>query len=470
MRFPFLLEADPWYHFRLAESIVETGSRPEWDYLSNAPEGSPANYPPLLHYSLAYCFLFLRNLGFVVSLIQVSQIFPAIVGTMAVLVLYFLSLELFNSKAIALVSSFFFGIMPAFITRSLAGFTRPENLAFLLILISILYFLKSYKARPVFYSIISGLFLGLSGLTWVGWMFGIILIALLFFLKFLIEHNLSLRNFITVILVSATVVGPWILWSIKIGTSIFAAFLNPFQQQSIHHTIVMELQHPTLEIYFKMYGFLLFIFPFGLWYMLRKRSTENVFIVAWLLIGLYLSWTGIRFMFIPVPAISLAIGIFIEKALAHKQKLWKVIAPFAIGLLVFISSYNAFSFSLSATPMVNDEYYKALIWLRDNTPKNSITLAPWDQGYIIQAIAKRRTVLDGGSQFKNRTKEALEFFAKTNNEKISDFIQGYSIDYILIDKRSTTLLPIFQTWKEKTKFKKVFENDYASIYSTSSAK
>jgi asparagine N-glycosylation enzyme membrane subunit Stt3 len=39
----------------------------------------------------------------------------------------------------------------------------------------------------------------------------------------------------------------------------------------------------------------------------------------------------------------------------------------------------------------------ATLWMKENTPQNSVIMFWWDYGYYFQAIAERRTVADGGA-------------------------------------------------------------------------
>ncbi len=51
-----LLRYDPYYHYRMAGTIVEEGHRPSWDYMASWPTGQPVEYAPMYHYFLAYTF------------------------------------------------------------------------------------------------------------------------------------------------------------------------------------------------------------------------------------------------------------------------------------------------------------------------------------------------------------------------------------------------------------------------------
>jgi hypothetical protein len=43
------------------------------------------------------------------------------------------------------------------------------------------------------------------------------------------------------------------------------------------------------------------------------------------------------------------------------------------------------------------DWYKAMYWIRDNTPKNAVFTHWWDYGYLVQAIGERTTTLDPGN-------------------------------------------------------------------------
>ena len=45
-----LLEADPWYHFKIASILLESGEYPMYEYYSRYPFGEPVFSPPGLYY------------------------------------------------------------------------------------------------------------------------------------------------------------------------------------------------------------------------------------------------------------------------------------------------------------------------------------------------------------------------------------------------------------------------------------
>jgi asparagine N-glycosylation enzyme membrane subunit Stt3 len=67
-------------------------------------------------------------------------------------------------------------------------------------------------------------------------------------------------------------------------------------------------------------------------------------------------------------------------------------------------------------------WYNAMIWLRDNTPPESVIVSWWDYGYWEEAIAKRRAIGDGGNAgplvYDTIHTEGLEYRGSTEHRDV----------------------------------------------------
>lgn len=170
-RYGELQALDPLYMFRISEYVLENDFRlPETDIMRAYPYGGHPFLadPPVPFYMPTVLYSILTMLGMNMIFFHFALITPAIFGALAVLAMFFLGKELFNNYKAGLFSAFFLATVPAFITRTSAGFYEKEPLAGFLLIFSIYFFVRAYKRNSILAGIISGISLALLGLTWGG--------------------------------------------------------------------------------------------------------------------------------------------------------------------------------------------------------------------------------------------------------------------------------------------------------------
>jgi dolichyl-diphosphooligosaccharide--protein glycosyltransferase len=92
---------------------------------------------------------------------------PVLLGVLSIIVIYFLAREIFNER-IALYSSLILAVLPAHAQISFLGFTDHHAAEVLLSALAYLFFIRALKNKTLFTAAISGIFIGLSFLTWTG--------------------------------------------------------------------------------------------------------------------------------------------------------------------------------------------------------------------------------------------------------------------------------------------------------------
>jgi len=86
------------------------------------------------------------------------------------------------------------------------------------------------------------------------------------------------------------------------------------------------------------------------------------------------------------------------------------------------------------------DQYKALKWLKENSPDDSVILAEWTHGPIINRIADRKTIASSKvypsetKMVSERYKDISTFFFSTNEKESLNIINKYNISYIFINK------------------------------------
>lgn len=202
-RFGELQALDPFYLYRASEYVLENN----WqlnphDVMRYYPTGVShweveflvPIYMPTMMYAM------LSALGMNMHYLHFAIIFPAILGALSVLVVFFLVREFFKDKKLGmyagLFSALFLATVPAFITRTSAGFFEKESLGLFFMLLSIYLFLKALRRGSWRYGILSGLALAVGSGSWGGLQFVYLLYSGFIVLLFAINIILALLDYL----------------------------------------------------------------------------------------------------------------------------------------------------------------------------------------------------------------------------------------------------------------------------------
>ncbi|MFC1904605.1 oligosaccharyl transferase, archaeosortase A system-associated [Chloroflexota bacterium] len=138
----------------------------------------------------------------------VGVYFPAVLAALTVIPVYFIGKELFSRWA-GVLSAGLIAVMPGeFLGRSILGFTDQHVAETLFTTVTILFLILAVKAarqreltfshlkhrdwatiaKPAFYSLLTGIFLGIYLFTWLGALLFVFVISLFFIIQFIIDH------------------------------------------------------------------------------------------------------------------------------------------------------------------------------------------------------------------------------------------------------------------------------------------
>jgi asparagine N-glycosylation enzyme membrane subunit Stt3 len=163
-RFNELQALDPFYLYRLGQYMVDHGYQlPEIDMFREHPFGSiPLQdeysvpiYLPVIMYAL---------LGNGMPFLQWAILYPAVMGALATIVMFFIGRELYDYKA-GLFAAFFLAVIPAFITRTSAGFFDKEPTFGFFMITAVYFFVAAYRRNSWKLGILAGLFLGIANIS-----------------------------------------------------------------------------------------------------------------------------------------------------------------------------------------------------------------------------------------------------------------------------------------------------------------
>jgi len=203
------------------------------------------------------------------------------------------------------------------------------------------------------------------------------------------------------------------------------------------------------------FNLLLFIAPLGLLLVLIRfkdnRDFASLFVLVLTVSGIFGMRSDIRLGFVLTPSLAMLAGyVFVYTgshiqgreegvlgvlASSKKQKArYKAeselsnlkLAKIALVVIIFgfIASPTVASFGMlnGRSVDVPQPWYEAMVWISENTPEDSVLVSWWDYGYWEQALAKRRTVVDGGNSgplvYDTKYTEGLEYRGSTEHRDV----------------------------------------------------
>ncbi|MEM2805462.1 MAG: STT3 domain-containing protein, partial [Candidatus Bathyarchaeia archaeon] len=173
-----LSEFDPYVQYRFTEYVVKNGflswawPNPWIDYQRWYPDGinmAEALFPGL-PLTAAFLYKIVSALGVGIDLMSFCSLFPAIMGMLASLAIYFLGKDI-GGRPVGLLSALFLALHPSYIQRTSLGFFDDETIGiFALILFAFLFLRAIEESRPVGstvkYALASGAVLGYFCIGW----------------------------------------------------------------------------------------------------------------------------------------------------------------------------------------------------------------------------------------------------------------------------------------------------------------
>jgi dolichyl-diphosphooligosaccharide--protein glycosyltransferase len=120
---------------------------------------------------------FLLLFGINMPISDAAFLAPAVLGSLTVLMIYFLGKEIAN-KRVGLFAAFFLSFSPGHLQRTMAGFFDNEAVGVFLMILAFYLFLRALRTGSLLVSFFSGISLGLLLLSWGGATYAVQLIAL----------------------------------------------------------------------------------------------------------------------------------------------------------------------------------------------------------------------------------------------------------------------------------------------------
>jgi len=201
---------DAYYHMRLVDNLVYNfPHRISFDPYVFYPHGGSWSSMPFFDWLLSGIILLISWGSPTQHTVDVVGVyFPAVLGALTVIPVYFIGKELFNRWA-GVISAGLIALLPGeFLGRSILGFTDHHVAETLFSTIAILFLILAIKSarqiqltfnqlkcrdwaaitKPLLYSLLAGSFLGIYILTWIGGLLFVFIIFVYFIIQFTIDH------------------------------------------------------------------------------------------------------------------------------------------------------------------------------------------------------------------------------------------------------------------------------------------
>lgn len=206
-------------------------------------------------------------------------------------------------------------------------------------------------------------------------------------------------------------------------------------------------------IIFSWLGVLLLSYEF----IFKKSGIENLMVVVMFILSIIFAIGAARLAFVFAYPVAITAGYFLimgssyvfgagKKYLKEERQIYlKVIGGVFIGIIILTNFAAAFVMGNNITSSFTDDWRQAFDWIRNNTPKDSITLEWWDFGWWFEYYAQRTTLVDGGYHSRTPTQDIAKFYTQPLTDdggpySSLNFLKNYSVDYVMV---SSDLIPKF---------------------------
>lgn len=153
----------------------------------------------------------------------------------------------------------------------------------------------------------------------------------------------------------------------------------------------------------------------------------------------------IRLVMVLVPPASMMIGyLSVESYHYFKdyKKSKKLLGMFITGLILFMTIFSGWvlynsdvqNYSNYVPGVYNQQWQRAMSWVRESTPVDSVFGHWWDYGYWVQSIGERATILDGGNSVSYWNHLMGRYvLTSPSKEDALEFLYSHNGTHLLID-------------------------------------
>ncbi len=208
----------------------------------------------------------------------------------------------------------------------------------------------------------------------------------------------------------------------------------------------------TISFYYYKY------YKLNLFDKFKNIELGIIILFSLFILGLLSARGAIRLIMTLVPPASIIASYLIVSLFIDLKKIQGEISKpisrfvFVVVLIALIFSgyqfYNQISNESSsyAPSVYNQQWQKAMAWVRDNTLEDAVFGHWWDYGYWVQSIGRRATVLDGGNAISYWNHLMGRHALTSSNERDAlEFLYAHNTTHFLIDSTDIGKYTAFST-------------------------
>lgn len=176
-------------------------------------------------------------------------------------------------------------------------------------------------------------------------------------------------------------------------------------------------------------------------------------LAGWLLLLMGFTLWQERFDYYLAVPMAIMLGVTLGKVYCslrlgslNYKKVW---FPCVLFVLLAIIIFPVYIINLPQKEYYTppDDWYSALIWVRDNTPDDARVITWWDYGYWVEYIAERSPICTP-SQRSEDVIAVARFFNSDSGEQLPSLPQGVPL-YVIIDKATAfDFMPAIRRWAD----------------------
>jgi asparagine N-glycosylation enzyme membrane subunit Stt3 len=463
------LQYDAAFNYRMTYLLLQEGSVPVLDPLSTYPEGKAVTtlLPTGLYDA---CAAFGRGVSLFGSfpLTTIVLLFCALCGSLIALPVYFISLELYRSSPVALVSAALAGLIPVYVERTLCYWYRDEILGVPLLFLSFLFFLKLFDSSDDRRALLNGsIAMALLVAAFYVWRLCVLFLAAyaITLVYLVLRSRKNIRRVVIAGLLLLCVCGILFLFIPGFGR------INPESHYGGFPKAVLEIGLKRLGVRTEFSGFTRLVFDnlelasvspremFG-WHMLslsagfplvflamsfgrRERTDQRDVVCAFVVLFGVLALLVHRNVVFLAPLVATTAGESLTVVRDPRRGKTVRYAMLAVSLVLLTKTASGGYRMASAwhrDSRLRNSLAQALAKIQDLTPPGAAIACNWADGYMVQSYGNRPTLTDGlfeSREIVSRILEESEAYYSDDESKLWSYCVRHGAAYLLVPVRRT---------------------------------
>ena len=269
--------------------------------------------------------------------------------------------------------------------------------------------------------------------------------------------------FVTVFLlaIGLSAMALWHYGFVSLPVAKFISVINPLHRIEMPLVESVQEHRPaTWASFYHQFGMLVFLAPLGIFFAFQKLTNHKLFMAIYALTTMYFSASLIRLTIILAPAMCILGALAIVEALRpftdiatkrsftrRRLRLYpRVGRAFSIIFIVLLfalifwpmtrgieSAYAPTTLASSSIPIraqISD-WSDALVWMRENLPKDAVVASWWDYGYWITVMADKISLADNGTINSTQIAQIGRMFMSNETQALA-ILKQYDATHVVV--------------------------------------